>query len=234
MLNTTFFRHTLASAAFISLTALPLAAQAGGVALGSTRIIYPAGAPQSSLSITNSDKNTRYLIQSWAEDANGKKTEDFVITPPLFAAKPLGENTLRIMYVGAPLPEDRESVYWMNVKAIPAVDKDSVQNKSVLQLAVLSRIKMFIRPANLPTKPINAPAALRFHHQGDSLTITNPTPYFVTLVSFSMGAKKLPNTMVSPKATTTVELPGGSNGEVTFQTINDYGAVTPKATGTLQ
>lgn len=49
-----------------------------------------------------------------------------------------------------------------------------------------------------------------------------------------MGAKKLPNTIVSPKGTTAVELPSGSNGEVAFQTINDYGAVTPKATATLQ
>ncbi|WP_162896355.1 hypothetical protein [Lonsdalea britannica] len=81
---------------------------------------------------------------------------------------------------------------------------------------------------------MSAPAALRLNHQVDSLTITNPTPYFVTLVSFTMGAKKLPNTMVSPKGTTAVELPSGSNGEVAFQTINDYGAVTPKATATLQ
>ncbi|WP_118895021.1 fimbria/pilus periplasmic chaperone [Lonsdalea britannica] len=60
--------------------------------------------------------------------------------------------TLRIMYVGAPLPEGRESVYWMNLEAITAVDKDSIQNKSVLQLAVLSRIKMLVRPGGAAFK----------------------------------------------------------------------------------
>ncbi|PWC11008.1 fimbria/pilus periplasmic chaperone [Brenneria corticis] len=232
--NTTFFRLALTGAAFLSLATLSLAAKAGGVELGATRVIYPAGAAQSSLAIINTDNKTPFLIQSWVEDNSEKKSADFVVTPPLFVAKPSGENTLRIMYVGGELPTDRESVYWMNVKAIPSVDRNAIQNKNVLQLAVQSRIKLFVRPEGLAQSPSDAPAQLRFHRQADSLAITNPTPYFVTLVNFNIGTRKLPNTMVPPKGNASVALSADARGEVTFQSVNDYGANTPRTTGNMQ
>lgn len=64
------------------------------------------------------------------------------MTPPLFVSEAKSENTLRIIYAGAPLPKDRESLFWMNVKAIPSVNKNSLEGKNVLQLAILSRIKL--------------------------------------------------------------------------------------------
>ena len=36
-----------------------------GVALGATRVIYPAGQKQVQLAVTNNDENSTYLIQSW-------------------------------------------------------------------------------------------------------------------------------------------------------------------------
>lgn len=230
----TLLRRIFAGVIFSFAILAPLSAQAGGVALGATRVVYPADAKQTSLAITNSDKHTRFLIQSWVEDDNEKKTADFVITPPLFTSKPLGENTLRIMYVGGKLPKDRETVYWLNSKAIPAVERDDIQGKNVLQIAVLSRIKLFVRPADLPSKPIDAPKQLQFKRQMNSLVITNSSPYYVTLVSLNIGTTKLPNTMVAPKSNASVELPAKATGAVTYQTVNDYGANTPTATAVLQ
>lgn len=206
-------------------------AQAGGIALGATRVIYPAEANQVSLSIINSDEKNRFLIQSWVENKDGNKITDFLATPPLFVVKPKGENTLRLMYVGAPLPTDRESVYWINVKAIPAVNKQSLEDKNALQLAVLSRIKLFVRPASLPMGPDSAPDTLHFQRMGNTLTIANPSPYFITLVNLQSGNQKLPNTMVSPKSSTSLTLPDRESGAVSFQTINDYGAMTPRVIG---
>jgi len=208
-------------------------AQAGGIALGATRVIYPAEAKQISLAVTNSDKNNRFLIQSWIEDNNEKKTPDFVLTPPLFVSKPKSENTLRIMYTGPRLPKDRESVFWINSKAIPAVERESIEGKNVLQIAILSRIKLFVRPPNLPSTPAEAPSQLTFSRQGNQLRIANPSPYYVTLVNLNMGIRKLPNTMVAPKADSVVTLPEGASGALTYQTINDYGANTPLATAKL-
>ena len=95
---------------FILLLALFSAASvqaAGGIALGATRVIYPADAKQTSLSISNSDTKERYLVNSWIENSAGAKEKSFVVTPPLFVSEPKSENTLRIIYAGEPLPKDR-------------------------------------------------------------------------------------------------------------------------------
>jgi fimbrial chaperone protein len=46
------------------------------------------------------------------------------------------------------LPQDRESLFWMNVKAIPSMDKSKLSDNT-LQLAIISRIKLYYRPAKL-------------------------------------------------------------------------------------
>jgi P pilus assembly chaperone PapD len=46
-------------------------AQAGGIALGSTRVIYPQGSKQVSLPIINSSATNIFLIQSWVANADG-------------------------------------------------------------------------------------------------------------------------------------------------------------------
>jgi fimbrial chaperone protein len=102
----------------ISTAGFTAQAQAG-VALGATRVIYPAGQKQVQLAVTNNDDST-YLIQSWVENADGAKDGRFVITPPLFAMQGKKENTLRIIdATNDQLPQDRETLFWMNVKAIP-------------------------------------------------------------------------------------------------------------------
>lgn len=118
---------------------------AGGIALGATRIIYPADAKQTAVWIRNSHTNERFLVNSWIENSSGVKEKSFIITPPLFVSEPKSENTLRIIYTGPPLAADRESLFWMNVKTIPSVDKNALNGRNVLQLAILSRMKLFLR-----------------------------------------------------------------------------------------
>lgn len=203
------------------------AAGYGGIALGATRVIYPQGSNQISLPVNNTDRASVFLIQSWVENAAGQKSNDFVVTPPLFVIKPEKENTLRIIYAGDnTLPKGRESLYWMNVKAIPAANKD-IQNKNTLQIAVLNRIKLFVRPKNLSMQSVDAPAQLRFHQNGNTLIVKNPTPYFITLVKLHEGSTDLPAVMVPPMDQAHVALPKGAQGKIMFQTVSDYGADTP-------
>lgn len=153
------------------------------VALGATRVIYPANQKQVLLPVTNNDPASVYLIQSWIENAGDQKDTQFVITPPLFSMQGKKENTLRIINAtNHQLPGDRESLFWVNVKAIPAMEKDQ-KNENTLQLAIISRIKMFYRPTNLAMAPEEAPAMLRFRRSGSKLTLINPTPYFITVTN---------------------------------------------------
>lgn len=211
-------------ASVISL-ALSNSANATGVALGATRIIYPLGAKQASINVTNSDPHDSFLVQSWVSDDKGNKVSAFVVTPPLFVLKPGKVNILRIIYNGPALPEDKESVFYLNNKAIPSLDKKTPAGNS-LQIATQSVIKLFVRPAHLTMKPADAAAMLRCNAQGEKLIVSNPSPYFVTLVNFTVGGKKQPNTMVPPNGSQTLN----AAGAVSYQTLNDYGAVTPALT----
>lgn len=158
----------------------------------------------------------------------------FVITPPLFSMQGKKENTLRIINAtNHQLPGDRESLFWVNVKAIPAMEKDQ-KNENTLQLAIISRIKMFYRPTHLAMAPEEAPAMLRFRRSGSKLTLINPTPYFITVTNMKAGNSNLPNTMVPPKGEVSVDIPHAVTGDISFQTINDYGALTPRIKATMQ
>lgn len=163
------------------------------VALGATRVIYPANQKQVLLPVT-----------------------------------------LRIINAtNHQLPGDRESLFWVNVKAIPAMEKDQ-KNENTLQLAIISRIKMFYRPTNLAMAPEEAPAMLRFRRSGSKLTLINPTPYFITVTNMKAGNSNLPNTMVPPKGEVSVDITHAATGDISFQTINDYGALTPRIKATMQ
>ncbi|EJD6672739.1 TPA: fimbria/pilus periplasmic chaperone [Providencia rettgeri] len=197
---------------------------AGGVALGATRVIYPMGAKQVSLTTNNTDQKNRFLVQTWIDNENDQKTKEFIVTPPLFVSKPKSENTLRISFNGGEYPQDRETLFWLNSKAIPAVDKNTIENENVLQIAVLSRIKIFLRPENLPISSDDAPKTLTFTRSQGKLVVHNPSPYYLTLVNVFFGKEKLESFMIAPKSDFTISVTGNNGNTVTYQTINDYGA----------
>lgn len=206
-------------------------ATAGGVSLGATRVVYPADSRQITIPVNNSDTKSRFLIKSWVEDSKENKTADFTVTPPLFMIGPGSENIISIKFNGIrSLPTDRETLYWFNSQAIP--QKDIEKGENVLQLASVSRIKLFMRPGGLEMTAIEAPQHIRFSRQGSDIIVHNPTPYHITLVAFMDGKTVLPNTMVPPKGSTTVKSSG--NGSITFRTINDYGAITPEQKGVMK
>ncbi len=221
-----FFKPGFIVFLFCLLVSLPTYA-AGGIALGATRVIYPAEAKQTSLAITNSHKQERYLINAWIENEQGTKEKSFAVTPPLFVSEPDSENTLRIIYAGPALAKDRESLFYLNVKAIPSVDKASIEGKNVLQLAVLSRIKVFVRPCNLAMQPDEALSHLRFKRVGNQLKVSNASPYYITLVNLRLGEQRVENLMIAPGQSAQQHLPSGAGNMLSWQSVNDYGAITP-------
>lgn len=199
---------------------------AGGVSVGATRVIYSSDKKQVSLPIVNSSSQDRYLINAWVEDTLEKKAKDFIITPPLFVAEAKAENTLRIINVSTDLPQDRESVYWINIKAIPSIDKSTLADQNILQLAILSRIKLFVRPTTLKIKPEAAIETLQFSKSENGIFVDNPSPYHVSFVNLYLDNNKLLNIMVAPFAQAKVSEISGTN--LSYQTVNDYGGLTAK------
>ncbi|WP_338628977.1 molecular chaperone [Enterobacter sp. JJBC] len=194
------------------------------VTLGGTRLIYDASKREAAISVSNGQQGVPHLIQSWVEvDGSATDKAPFIVTPPLFRLDAGRENTLRVVFTGkSALPDDRESVYWLNVKSIPAIEK-SDQNR--LLIAVKSKIKLFYRPAALNTDAVaDAWKKLSFSHGGGQLTITNPTPYYVSLFSLKAGSQAIKTPpMVPPFGNVSVSSSGGA---VTWRAVNDFGGIT--------
>ena len=83
---------------------------------------------------------------------------------------------------------------------------------NVLQLAILSRIKLFVRPANPAMPPEEALSQLRFERVGNHLKVSNASPYYVTLVNLKLGGQTLDNLMVAPKSSAQQVLPAATSG----------------------
>ncbi|MBB1201748.1 molecular chaperone [Enterobacteriaceae bacterium 89] len=205
---------------FTAITAGCSAANAG-VIIGGTRVIYDGNKKEASLSVNNPD-STPYLIQSWVEaPGNGVEKAPFIITPPLYRLDKGQKNVERILLAGT-LPQDKESLYWLNIKAIPSAPaKDNT-----LQIAVKTRIKLIYRPAALKGQlPEEQAAKLTWQRSGNQIQVTNPTGLVINFNEISVNGKKLDDvSYVLPGSSARFNLPQGvSGGTVTFKVINDYG-----------
>lgn len=208
-------------------TLLLVAATAhAGVIINGTRLIYQGGKKESSIGISNPDA-TDYLVQSWA-DSGGKNLAKapFLITPPLFRLDAKEDNVLRVVRTGGNLPEDRESLFWLNIKAIPSSKR--VEGVNTLQIAINTRIKLLYRPSSVKGKPEDVADRLEWHREGNDLVVNNPTPFYMNFQSVTLNGHKIDKAgWAVPETQTHIALPahtGGSN--VTWSIITDYGSIS--------
>jgi fimbrial chaperone protein len=201
---------------------------ANGVVVGATRVIYDASKKEASITIMNKNKDKHYLVQSWIEDEKGSKSTPFVITPPLFKMMPTKENVLRIVKTNGNLPSDRESVFWLNMKAIPPSPENDEGNN--LQIAIKTRMKLFYRPQGLPGKAEDAAGKLIWKKNGADLVVQNNSAFSVTLTDVVYNNEKIASADLVP-AKSSVRFPiktkNGVNGTtITYKTITDFGGVS--------
>lgn len=131
------------------LTAIPAAHAA--ISLDRTRAIYVGDAKSISLNIVNENKELPFLAQSWLENEQHQKiTSPLVVLPPLQRVEAGERSVVRITKTPEAdrLPQDRESVFYFNLREIPP--KSSKTN--VMQLALQTQIKLFTgrRPSSRP------------------------------------------------------------------------------------
>ena len=204
------------------------------VVTGGTRIIFHEKDDHVAMTLINPDTSP-YLVQSWVspwaapgKTPDKKTTIPFIVTPPLFRMEGGDRNTLNIVGTGAALPEDQESVWLLNVRSIPSRPAGA---KNTMLISVKSSLKLFYRPASLSDEAAtSAWQKVNFRMTGKALTVSNPTPFYITFYSLSADQKTLDlkgNSMVAPRGTLTFPVPAGlSPHHVTWQAIGDAGQVT--------
>lgn len=197
------------------------------VTLGSTRVVYPEKASGAQVSVSNPQAYP-ILVQSSVTMEDMKSQAPFVVTPPLFRLEAGQQSRLRIIRTGGNLPADRESLFWLCVKAVPPSGDASGGGAGKVSLAVNMAIstcdKLLYRPAGLKGSPEEAAGSLRWTRQGATLRVSNPTPFYINLKTVSVGGKPAGNlTHVPPQGSASLTLPAGAVGAVSWTVINDLG-----------
>ncbi|HCM9119109.1 molecular chaperone [Enterobacter asburiae] len=207
---------------------------AAGVQIGRTRIIYDATKKEVALPLQNKDKELPWLIQSWTETSDGKTRGPFIVTPPLFRLDPQKEQSLRITWNGTALADDKESLFYMNVRTVPGTAADE-DGKNVLRLIYRTRLKLFWRPVGLSGTPSESCKNLRFARNGQQLTVVNAGAFYSVFDSLTLGTYKVVKAdMVAPKSRIDILLPDNAQGtNVTWRCITDYGNASEKYTTSL-
>lgn len=224
-------RNVIGLLATTSLLAGALAPAANAaIALDRTRVIFDGSVQSVSLSVSNQNKQLPYLAQGWLEDEQGNKIQSpLTVLPPVQRIEPGKPSQVKIQALPAAkmLPQDRETLYYFNLREIPP--KSNKPNS--LQIALQTRIKLFYRPAAIAPERNAAPwqEQLTLSKQGDKFIVNNPTPYYVTIVDAATrkgveGAKGFEPFMVPPKGNTPLTVSAGSlGGSPVLTYINDYG-----------
>lgn len=217
---------TLAALAAVSLTIATTSRAA--LTLDRTRVIVNGGVKSVTLNISNQSKDLAYLAQAWVEDEHGKKVQQpIVVTPPLQRLDAGKSGQLKVQTPSeSALPQDRETIFYFNLREIPPKS----DKPNTLQLALQTRVKMFYRPASLfaarDAKPWQEKLTLSL--KGDQYQLENPTGYYVTIVEAGRRegdkSSQFSPVMVSPKSSISLgEGPAALGNAPVLTYINDYG-----------
>ena len=199
-----------------------------------TRVVFNSGSIAESLSLVNSEKEP-VVVQVWTDNGDPTVSPDqvhtpVVINPPVFKMKPGEIRNIRLLLVSAgSLPQDRESVYWLNIYQIPPNTETQHTGEKKIVLPLKIRMKVFVRPEKIGELQENDAQKLQFSIDRESgnktLLIQNPTPWHLTLSSLRSGKTALPGVMVAPFTSERVEIPADKTlaDKVDYDVINDNG-----------
>ncbi|MFU6238632.1 molecular chaperone [Pseudomonas aeruginosa] len=219
---------------------IPVIPAQGSVVIIGTRVIYPGDAREKTVQMTNQDAFPN-VVQAWIDGDDPSSTPEtatapFLVSPAVARMAPGSGQTLRILHTGPRLPEDRESLFHLNVLQIPPRDLSKAERNQML-LMQRSRLKLFYRPAALLGGSGQLAGQLRFSLVQASgswrVRVDNPSGYYASFAgaTLSIGERRwrLLSSMVPPKgqAEWTAERPSPlAPGPVRLNAllINDYGA----------
>ncbi|MDB9568937.1 fimbria/pilus periplasmic chaperone [Providencia rettgeri] len=205
------------------------------VSLDRTRIIFDGENKSISLNINNNNKQLPYLAQGWIENEESKKiTSPLIVLPPVQRLEPGKSSQMKIEALPdiKNLPQDRESLFYFNMREIPPKS----DKPNTLQIALQTKIKLFYRPEAIAPQQNSAPwqEKLLLEKKGNLVFIKNPTPYYVTIINAgaheNTNAKEFNPIMIAPFSENNIGMTKEQLGNTPVITyINDYGG-RPKLT----
>lgn len=214
---------------FLTLTCTIFSTAHAGLMIHGTRFIFPASEKNISIQLTN-EGNTPLLAEAWIAESQDKSAPEdqkvpFILTPPMARMEAKAGQLLRVTKMPASLPNDKESLFWLNVLEIPP---RNTKLKNQLQIAIHSQMKIIYRPVAVPDDIESAVKKLVWHVTPQGVKVKNSTPHVISLTGLELNGREL----MEKKSQSTL-MPGdevvykASNvakaKEITVYSVNDAG-----------
>lgn len=209
------------------------------VTLIGTRIIYPEEKKFVSLNFRSSDQ-VPSVIDTWVSNkaiSSASATDaPFIITPSIFRIDPNKGQTVKLIYTGKPMVNDRESVFYFNFVQLPATEK----NINKLLISYKSTVKIFYRPDDLKQSPENISSFLEIDSRkikAGMISVINSSEYHVTptQIQFTRKGKNVLTvdgealSMIAPFSRLEMKIPPLNNIDeisASMSMINDLGGIS--------
>lgn len=165
-----------------------------GVMADSTRVVYLEGQKERTLMVVNTN-DYPVLVQVWISHGEESLTPQLALTPmialpPVFRLQPGALQGLRLMFTGERLPEDRESVFWLNLYEVPPTLSKTPTLTPKVAMAMNTQMKIFYRPKTVSALKNDLLHALSFRLQREGgkscLSVLNPTAYHASFSSLRL------------------------------------------------
>ncbi|MFZ2578982.1 MAG: fimbria/pilus periplasmic chaperone [Citrobacter portucalensis] len=199
-----------------------------GIVIYGTRVIYPADKKEVLVQLMNQG-NRSSLVQSWIDDGDSSLPPEkihvpFMITPPV--AKVVGNSgqQLKIKKMPNMLPNNKESLFYLNVLDIPPNNPDSA-GKNILKFAMQNRIKLIYRPTGISQVNKHTFQKLSMKRSGSIYSIKNDAANWVTVTEVKANNVKINNEsiMLAPLSSADVALKSANTNQYKMTIIDDHG-----------
>lgn len=194
-----------------------------GVSLDRTRIVIDGGKVEESLGVINHLKHP-VLVQTSFLNASLENSSAFLASPPLYRLDAQRSNRVRVVKVES-LPDDVESVFWVQVTFVPTTSID-VQQK--VGLGYGQRIKLFYRPKNLQGDCQYVADHLQWNYKDGILSVKNPTKLSISMLRLEIDGKRVNADMVMPQSNFEWKLPNVKSQQFSFKYLDEYGGIRSK------
>ncbi|MBS7560098.1 molecular chaperone [Pseudomonas sp. RC4D1] len=183
---------------------------------------------ESELRVTNPTPRP-VLIQSRVYSEDKVAPAPFKVVPPLFKLDALDTSILRVIKVSEISAVDRESMYWLCVKAIPPTLGEEEQADSLqvgVKFSVSRCVKVFYRPqALVGMKTKNLFEKVSWSRVNDGVLIKNNSPYYLNFSALEISGVKVSEVFYVPpfEEKKIVLADPISKSDVLWSLLNDFG-----------
>ncbi|WON76642.1 molecular chaperone [Serratia sp. UGAL515B_01] len=210
-----------------------------GVVIESSRVVFSGEDRERSLQLLNANPYP-VVVQAWIDDGAPEGTPEnagevpVIPLPGLFRLEPGEKKNLRLLATQVPQPQERESLYWLNIYEIPPTEQNAAIDQIKIKVAIRLQLKMLYRPKDLSPAVNHLLKLQHFNLIREpgrlKLEVENRSPYYATYqdatLTHATDRYAVDIGMLAPFSSKIIILDRSSNHQyqnISYQLINDDG-----------